>query len=161
VSLIDLFPTLAKLAGGKLPDKPLDGVDIWPVLSGKTQLVDRDILMYFGETWPQCARRGKWKLHVARFNSVRLSGETRRRVSQNSTTLPLAKPELYNLELDPAESYDVAPRHPEIVKDMLERFNTVIKTLPEETQRAWAEVLAKKVEPDAEPGSIPLLQGNP
>jgi arylsulfatase A len=135
----------------------LDGVDIWPVLSGKAAAADRNVLMYFGETWPQCARRGKWKLHMTRYNSTRLSGETRRRASQGSAVLPLARPELYNLEIDPGENYDVAPKYPEIVKDMVARFEGVIKTLPEEIQTAYAEVMAKKVEPDLEPGSIPLL----
>src|SRR5690242_5932685 len=33
-SLMDVFPTVTKLAGGKLPAAPLDGVDMWPLLTG-------------------------------------------------------------------------------------------------------------------------------
>ncbi len=35
------------LCGGKLPGKPLDGMDIWPLLSGQRQQMDRDPLLYF------------------------------------------------------------------------------------------------------------------
>ena len=32
---IDVLPTLAKLTGAKLPKHKIDGLDIWPVLSGQ------------------------------------------------------------------------------------------------------------------------------
>ncbi len=32
---IDLFPTIARLTGAKLPDHKIDGLDIWPLLSGE------------------------------------------------------------------------------------------------------------------------------
>ncbi|MDH3584662.1 MAG: sulfatase, partial [Phycisphaerae bacterium] len=35
VASIDILPTLAKLAGGKLPQRKIDGHDIWPLMSGK------------------------------------------------------------------------------------------------------------------------------
>ncbi len=31
----DLMPTLCSLVGQQLPDRPLDGIDLWPVLDGK------------------------------------------------------------------------------------------------------------------------------
>jgi arylsulfatase A len=154
ISFVDIVPTLTKLAGGKLPEKPMDGVDVWPVLSGKTASVDRDVLLYFGELWPQCSRRGKWKLHMARYNFIRVGGKKH---SQGLTAVPLVRPELYNLEIDPGENHDVAPENPEIVRNMVARFERVVKTLPAEIQRAYAEVMAKKVEQNTEPASVPIV----
>ncbi len=35
-STLDFFPTIVKLAGGKLPDdRPIDGMDMMPVLEGE------------------------------------------------------------------------------------------------------------------------------
>jgi arylsulfatase A-like enzyme len=46
-STSDLLPTLAALAGRPLPDRPLDGMDLTPVLDGK--LTDRPGPLYFWE----------------------------------------------------------------------------------------------------------------
>lgn len=59
---IDMLPTLANLAGAKLPSKSLDGVDIWPMFTGKQKEVEREVLLYW-EGWNLTnARMGKWKL---------------------------------------------------------------------------------------------------
>src|SRR5215471_4332044 len=41
---IDILPTLAKLTGAALPKVPLDGIDIWPLLSGQKQSIEREVL---------------------------------------------------------------------------------------------------------------------
>ena len=41
VSLMDVFPTVAGLCGAARPAKPLDGIDIWPLLDGEPA-VDRE-----------------------------------------------------------------------------------------------------------------------
>jgi arylsulfatase A len=61
-----VFPTVTKLCGGQLPAKPLDGLDIWPLLSGQVESMDRAPLLYFNGWNLQCARWMNWKLHVAR-----------------------------------------------------------------------------------------------
>jgi arylsulfatase A-like enzyme len=46
---IDVYPTLAELAGGSLPDptfQPLDGVSIAPILLGKQDALNRDALFW-------------------------------------------------------------------------------------------------------------------
>ena len=35
ITAMDLYPTFAKLVGAKLPDYKIDGVDIWPLMSGQ------------------------------------------------------------------------------------------------------------------------------
>src|SRR5512140_1618774 len=46
-SMMDIFPTVAGLAGAGLPKQQLDGMDIWPLLSGRQDTMERDALLYF------------------------------------------------------------------------------------------------------------------
>src|SRR5260370_345332 len=53
-SMMDIFPTVARLCGGALHSKPLakplDGIDIWPLLSGEKKSIEREPLLYF-DNW--------------------------------------------------------------------------------------------------------------
>src|SRR5262249_47567862 len=69
-SMLDVFPTVAKLCGAGAPPNPVDGTDIWPLLSGAKQELEREALLYFDDVHLQCARLGRYKLHIARYNSV-------------------------------------------------------------------------------------------
>jgi arylsulfatase A len=69
-SNMDILPTLAAVCGAPLPAIPLDGINIWPLLSGTQSAISRDPLLYFDNWSIQCARVSTWKLHVARYNSV-------------------------------------------------------------------------------------------
>jgi arylsulfatase A len=150
-STMDVFPTVAGLCGAKPPAKPLDGVDIWPVMTGQKQQLDRDPLLYFNAWNLQCARWGDWKLHVARYNTAAYvpapSGGVRNYV--------LPHPELYNLAADPDESYDVAPAHPDIVEKLQARIAAMIATFPEPVQRAYAESKARAADPTTAVGAWP------
>jgi arylsulfatase A-like enzyme len=47
-AIMDFFPTLASLAGGKVPDdRPIDGVDQTDLLLGKSDTGRRDALLTF------------------------------------------------------------------------------------------------------------------
>ncbi|XP_045669596.1 steryl-sulfatase isoform X2 [Ursus americanus] len=47
-SNMDIFPTVAKLAGSPLPeDRIIDGRDLMPLLQGKTQLSDHEFLFHY------------------------------------------------------------------------------------------------------------------
>ncbi|MBN1627488.1 MAG: hypothetical protein JW944_13275, partial [Deltaproteobacteria bacterium] len=59
---IDMLPTLANLAGAKLSSKPLDGVDIWPLFTGKQKEIEREALLYWQGWNLTAARLGKWKV---------------------------------------------------------------------------------------------------
>ena len=119
VSHLDLFPTIAHLAGAALPaDVTLDGADISPLLLGTGGRSSRPIYHYFGYQ-PQAVREGRWKLF--------LPTDTRpdpRPVSLWWDHLPAAfnnqhrllpSPELYDLEADLCETKNLAAQHPEVV----------------------------------------------
>ena len=141
-STMDLLPTIAKLTGSALPTQPLDGIDIWPMLSGKASSIDREALLYFDNWNLQCARWKNWKLHVARYTSQVYSPAP----AAGRVNLPLRPVELYNLALDAEESYDVADVHPEIVKEIQSRIDRLLPTFPEPVQKAWAETQAKETD---------------
>jgi arylsulfatase A len=139
-STMDILPTVARLCNAPLPGNPLDGIDIWPILSGQQDELDRDVFLYFDDVFLQCARLGQWKLHATRYNTRAWSPPppTGRR------NLPLPKPELYDLDNDPQESYDCASEHPDIVDDIMSRINRLLPTFPPAVQGAWRDTMGRR-----------------
>jgi arylsulfatase len=140
-SVMDILPTVAKLCGAPLPERPLDGIDIWPMLSGAKPELEREVLLYFDNVHLQCARLGKWKLHVARHNSAAYSPAP----AGGRMNLPLREPELYDLMADPQESYDAAPENPRVAAEIKERIERVMAGMPAEIQKAWRDAQGMKV----------------
>lgn len=130
ISTMDVLPTVTRLTGARLPEKPLDGIDIWPILSGAKSSLEREAMLYFDYVYLQCARLGPWKLHISRYNSMAYNPPP----VDGRINLPLKHPELYHLPEDPDESYDVAPEHPEIVAEIQARIAKLIPTFPENIQ---------------------------
>jgi arylsulfatase A len=140
---IDILPTVARLTGAPLPSAPLDGIDIWPLLTGRAPSLEREALLYFDDWNLQCARWGKWKLHFARYNTMAYNPNPQ----VGRINLPLNPPELYDLDKDPQESYDVAAGNPQIIRDMQSRVERLLPSFPEEVRKAWADTRARAVEP--------------
>src|SRR5579883_2350497 len=150
-SMLDIFPTVTRLCGAALPAKPLDGIDIWPLLAGQKSSIDREILLYFDGWDLQCARWMNWKLHVARHNTAAYTPPP----PEGRLNYSLARPELYNLASDPDESYDVAPQNPEIVAEMQRRINSLLPGFPEEVRRSWADAQKRRSNPNVPAGAYP------
>jgi arylsulfatase A len=150
-SLMDVFPTVTKLCGSRLPAAPLDGLDMWPLLEGGDVSIDRPPLLYFNDWNLQCARWKNWKLHVARHNTAAYSPAPPGGIHN----FQLAHPELYDLDNDPDESYDVAPERPDIVAAVQARIATAIPTFPEPVQKAYADSKTRQSSPTMPAGSWP------
>jgi arylsulfatase A len=107
---IDLLPTFVKLAGGTVPtDRKIDGVDILPLLLGRTKESPRGVQYYFDHNELQGVREGPWKLAIAPQREENLPlGQT-----QMKSQPPF--PKLYNLETDLGERTDVAAQHPDVL----------------------------------------------
>jgi arylsulfatase A-like enzyme len=153
-STMDVFPTVARLAGAPLPGNALDGVDIWPLLTGEKDEVDRELLLYFDDWNLQCARSGKWKLHVSRYNSIAWTPDP----PGGRCNLPLPNPELYDLEADPEESYDAAGDNPQIVAAIRSRMEELLPTFPGPVMNAWAYTMNCKVQ-GGPAGALPVRVG--
>lgn len=100
-STIDLFPTFAKLAGGKIPsDRIIDGKDISKMLFEKASSPHEFI--YYENSG---VRRGDWKLVTYKKR-------------ENKGAQAKFYKELYNLQKDPTESKNVADQNPEILTNL-------------------------------------------
>ncbi|MBX3744406.1 MAG: sulfatase [Verrucomicrobiae bacterium] len=114
---IDLLPTLARLAGAPLPDRPIDGRDITPLLTGQpgARSPHRALWFYYHANELHAVRAGPWKLVFPhRYRTLAdtppATGGIPARYLQ--TTTPLA---LYRLDTDPGETTDLASTHPDVV----------------------------------------------
>ena len=105
VHVVDLYPTLLKLAGGSLEQPlPLDGKDMWDVFTGKKPSPRAEAIHNLpnggkGEMGETSICQGPWKL---------------------------VNKELYDIAKDPGEKTDVAAQHPEICKKMNERLQQLV-----------------------------------
>ncbi len=108
VHAMDLFPTLAKIAGGKVPtDRAIDGIDMSQFITGKSEESGRDgFIVYMGNTifgvkW------NDWKLHF------------KEQEAWNSPMKTLNMPTVYNLMSDPQERTNVLFPHTWVPKAAL------------------------------------------
>ena len=150
-SMMDIFPTVARLCGASLPAKTLDGLDIWPLLAGRKSSIEREALLYFDGWNLQCARWMNWKLHLARYNNAAYTPAP----PEGRLNYTLARPELYNLASDPDESYDVAPENPQVVAEILRRIDALLPGFPREAQSAWADSKGRRSDPAVPAGAYP------
>ena len=103
VSIMDIFPTFARLIGSKVPtDRPIDGVDQTDVLFGKGETGNRDSLLTFIGPDMVAARWKQWRMY---FTDVHPTGiGPQRQPGMFSTSAPMAGyPKLFNIEMDPHE----------------------------------------------------------
>jgi len=106
-STMDLFVTCIKLAGGDVPsDRPIDGLDISPVLFGKGPS-PRDTFFYYRDTTVYAVRKGWFKAHF-----------TTRSAYGRDEPVKHDPPLLYHLGRDPGEQRDVAKDNPAVVEEL-------------------------------------------
>ncbi len=108
---MDLFSTCLKLGGATLPaDRPLDGVDMSPILFGTGPGARATHFYYFGDQ-AYAVRKGQYKAHFTTHDGY-------------STNTPAVHnpPLLFDLPADPSEEYDVAAEHPEVIAELSKIF---------------------------------------
>jgi arylsulfatase A len=119
-STLDLLPTFCALAGVKPPsDRILDGYDLGPVLRGEGKS-PRDEMFFYRGREIFAARVGPFKAHF-----VTQSGYG------GDSPVHHDPPLLYQLENDPAERFDVAARHPEVLERIRRRVEAHQATVEE------------------------------
>jgi arylsulfatase A len=156
ITIMDLLPTLTKLAGGDVPnDRVIDGKDIWPLLAGKPDAKSpHEAIYYLRGRGVHGIRVGDWK-YLAEEPSDKEGSEVEVELTAEEQKLPRKerkalikvrskaasqKPEptaaLYNLSDDIGEESNLLAKHPDIgarLKKQLELFH---KELRENTRPA-------------------------
>jgi arylsulfatase A len=113
---IDILPTVVGITGAKLPKLPIDGLDIWPLLSGKPGAKNpHEAYFFYWERKLQAVRSGRWKLHFPHVYETLdgPAGEGGKAGKHRDDKTALV---LYDLQTDPGETTDVAAKHPDVVK---------------------------------------------
>ncbi|BCM90142.1 arylsulfatase [Abditibacteriota bacterium] len=118
---IDLLPTLAHQLDVPLPKHSIDGVDIWPLMSGQpgARNPHKAYYFYYGNNELQAVTSGdgKWKLilpHTYVTLNGRPGGTGGKPAPYDNRTIERA--ELYDLVNNENESHDVATQHPDVVE---------------------------------------------
>ena len=122
--VVDLYPTLLKLAGvAPQQTKPIDGVEAWDTIARGKPSPRQEVLINV-EEFRGALRMGDWKLIW-------------------QATLP-SKLELFNLRADPSEEDNLAERDPERVRAMQKRL----------TEYAWDMTPSRYLEELARPKKV-------
>ena len=128
---IDLLPTVAKVIDVPQPERKIDGMNVWPIISGEAGAKNPHdfYAFYFEQNQLQAVTSGdgRWKLQLPHtYRSVPAD------LSKASDGKPvLMKPmkivqaELYDLYADISESKNVAADHPEIVSRLQANAETI------------------------------------
>jgi len=116
ITSMDFLPTLARLAGGAVPDdRIIDGKDIQPLMLDEADAISpHDAIFYYRVDELQAVRSGNWKLHLT-------SGE------------------LYDLAADIGETTDLAAQNPEIVESLRQRADACRRDLGDSLTDATGE----------------------
>ena len=120
VHVVDLFPTLARIAGLEVPsDRPIDGVDQSGFLLGKQEKSAREGFVYYIKTELRAAKWRDWKMHFVWV------------VEPNAGPNHLETPYVFNLVQDPKEETDVNSTQGWVrgpIRRMINAFQDSLKT---------------------------------
>jgi len=133
---IDLLPTVAHLIGAQLPEHPIDGKNIRPLIEGEpdARSPHEAYYFYYGRQL-QAVRMGRWKLHFPhgyRTLGGRAGGTGGKPVRYEQAKIGLA---LFDLENDIGETTDVKEEHPEVVKKMQQLADRMRRELGDSAQK--------------------------
>jgi arylsulfatase A-like enzyme len=109
---MDLLPTFAKLAGGKVPqDRIIDGHDIRSLIFSEPDAKSPyDVFYYYERDQLQAVRSGPWKLFVP---LEKFTKHPHFRPTEKSHAL------LFNVVEDIASEHNVASEHPDVVERLM------------------------------------------
>ena len=118
---IDLFPTIAKLAGVPLPDRKIDGLDVWPLIARQPGAQNPHDAYWFyyevNELQAVTTGDGRWKLQFPHtYHTVKVAGKDGNKGDYMDKKIE--KEELYDLVKDISETTDVSAKYPDIVKQL-------------------------------------------
>ena len=142
IMTIDFLPTIAHLVGGRLPDHKIDGLNIWPLMEGRSGAAcPHDAFFFYWGRALEAVRMDKWKLHFPhayRTLAGREGGTGGTPVKYETGKTDLA---LYDLRADISESTNVAEKHPDVVKQIEVLADAARKDLGDSARKIQGEGL--------------------
>ena len=122
VHVVDVFPTLARIAGAQLPqDRPFDGVDQTDFWCGLQDKSNREGFVHYIKTELRAAKWRDWKMHFVW------------EVEPNAGANHLETPYLFNLVQDPKEETDVSATQGWVrgpIRKMIQAFQQSLQQHP-------------------------------
>lgn len=138
---MDLLPAFCSLSNTQLPDDRIyDGYDVSPLILG-TGKSPRDVVFYYRGEQVYSVRKGDYKAHFItrlEYGSKTAHFMTEGEFRVKDTPTHHDPPLLYNLSEDPAEKYNVAEEHPEVIADIrqiLEEHKESIKPVENQLEK--------------------------
>ncbi|PDT44366.1 arylsulfatase [Sinorhizobium fredii] len=131
-SVMDFFPTLARLAGGKVPgDRPIDGIDQSDLLFGENDSGRREHLLTFVGSDLVAVR---WKQFRAYFVDVAAGrsgpGGATLMGGVGSSAAPMnGYPKVFNIEADPQEEHNIGEMYNWVLGPLLKAVEDYKATL--------------------------------
>jgi arylsulfatase A-like enzyme len=112
VSSMDIAPTLLAAAGGQAPtERPFDGVDLLPYLTGTNPGLPHSVLCWENRPW--LGPRGKQRPVPGKYNRAIRQGRWKLiRLAEDTDW------QLFDLDADPGEQHDMAAERPEIASNL-------------------------------------------
>ncbi len=119
---IDFFPTLLHLAGIGLPeDRVIDGKNIMGLITGTEEKSPHEALYFYHHNELEGVRAGKWKYfrYINTYQYPMPIDKPHTLLGKIARGKAGSWPLLYDMEIDPNESYNVIDTYPEIGQEML------------------------------------------
>jgi len=112
---IDILPTIAKIIGAKLPEHPIDGRNILPLMRGDKGATSPHEAFYYYLGYNLIAvRSGQWKLvYPHTYGRPNPPGKDGKPGKRGRAKIELS---LFDMKSDPGEKSNLADKHPEVVK---------------------------------------------
>jgi len=127
-SLVDIYASLAKIVGQKVPTLTAsDSMDLSAVLLGKTKKNLRDNTVLHGIGDALALRQGDWKYIPATAKGK--AGGMGSGANASDARFALAnipEPLLFNLAMDPNEQNNLFVKHPEKARELAKQLETII-----------------------------------
>lgn len=127
---VDFLPTFAKLAEADLPAYPIDGVDVWDIVTCQPDATNSHVY------YPVSTARnfdgvvsgdGKWKLHLPHgYRTLVEAGNDGEPGQYDTAHIELS---LFDMENDPYETTNVIDEYPEVAQEL--------KVLAEKHREMW------------------------
>lgn len=121
IGSIDILPTVAELVGCPLPQNPVDGKNVWPLIAGEEGA--RNPHAYYPLTIGSrfegvYSGDGRWKLHLP--HQYRSLAEPAHDGKPGRYEIKSIELSLFDMEKDPMESVNVIAQYPDVARRLQE-----------------------------------------